>query len=490
MLRQIIGYVPSTVVPAVVSFVMIYCYTRLLAPIAYGDFSLVFSAVQVVQTVFFYAIPVALTRFYPEAVAEQRQDDFLAECYILFYVLSFFVIALIGVVTLLPIAISPLLWVLAILLMIARSAVVLNQAVNRITFKVARFSVIECVHAVLGLGLGLLFIYSLGSSALSVVLGLSVAALLCMLLDARPLTLPFRLNRTKISRGNIERLVKFALPLLVVDLTVCILQLSDRFLLDTLGGAEALGIYFVAYNLVERPISLVCTAISTATFPVAVQVLQDHGLSAGGRQAGRNGVILLAVVLPACVGLAITAQYIATVMIGENFRAGAVALIPIMCVSALCRGFSIHFIDHIYHLTGRTALALRIYGPAAVANVGLNLMLIPGYGMFGAAWAGVASQAAASIAGWIVGRRAFPILLPLIDPIKIVIATLLMGLTLFFVRFPLSWAGLFLAVGLGAAVYAGAATLLNVGNVQEMIARLSRRLYKAIRTMPSRRWPR
>jgi O-antigen/teichoic acid export membrane protein len=117
-------------------------------------------------------------------------------------------------------------------------------------------------------------------------------------------------------------------------------------------------------------------------------------------------------------------------------------------------------------------------------------MLIPGYGMFGAAWAGVASQAAASIAGWIVGRRAFPILLPLIDPIKIVIATLLMGLTLFFVRFPLSWAGLFLAVGLGAVVYAGAATLLNVGNIQEMITRLSRRLYKAIRTMLSRRWPR
>jgi O-antigen/teichoic acid export membrane protein len=342
MLRQIIGYVPSTVVPAVVSFVMIYCYTRLLTPSAYGDFSLVFSAVQVVQTVFFYAIPVALTRFYPAALAQQRQDDFLTECYILFYLLSVFVIALIGVVTFSPIAISPVLWVLAILLMIARSAVVLNQAVNRITFKVARFSVIECTHAVLGLGLGLLFIYVLGSSATSVVLGLSVAALICMLLDARPLTLPFRADRTTISRDNIAQLVKFALPLLVVDLTVCILQLSDRFLLDTLGGAEALGIYFVAYNLVERPISLVCTAISTATFPVAVQVLQDHGLSTGGRQAGKNGVILLAVALPACIGLALTAPYIAAVMIGANFRAGVAALIPIMCVTALCRGLSTH----------------------------------------------------------------------------------------------------------------------------------------------------
>ncbi|HEY0424438.1 MAG TPA: oligosaccharide flippase family protein, partial [Rhodopila sp.] len=433
MLRQIIGYVPSTVVPAVVSFVMIYCYTRLLTPSAYGDFSLVFSAVQVVQTVFFYAIPVALTRFYPAALAQQRQDDFLTECYILFYLLSVFVIALIGVVTFSPIAISPVLWVLAILLMIARSAVVLNQAVNRITFKVARFSVIECTHAVLGLGLGLLFIYVLGSSATSVVLGLSVAALICMLLDARPLTLPFRADRTKISRDNIAQLVKFALPLLVVDLTVCILQLSDRFLLDTLGGAEALGIYFVAYNLVERPISLVCTAISTATFPVAVQVLQDHGLSTGGRQAGKNGVILLAVALPACVGLALTAPYIATAMIGANFRAGVAALIPIMCVTALCRGLSTHFIDHIFHLTGRTVLALRIYGPAAVANIGLNLVLIPRYGMFGAAWAGVACQAAALVAGWIIGRRAFPIRLPLLDPVKIVTAALLMGLTLFFV---------------------------------------------------------
>jgi hypothetical protein len=104
--------------------------------------------------------------------------------------------------------------------------------------------------------------------------------------------------------------------------------------------------------------------------------------------------------------------------------------------------------------------------------------------MFGAAWAGVACQAAALVAGWIIGRRAFPIRLPLLDPVKIVTAALLMGLTLFFVRFPSSWTGLFFAVGLGAAVYAGAATLLNVGNVQEIIARLSRRLYKAIQVMP------
>jgi hypothetical protein len=34
-------------------------------------------------------------------------------------------------------------------------------------------------------------------------------------------------------------------------------SVSDRFLLGTLGNAEMLGIYAVAYSLVDRPISLI-----------------------------------------------------------------------------------------------------------------------------------------------------------------------------------------------------------------------------------------
>ena len=45
--RQIIGYIPSNVIPAIVSFLMIYAYTRLLSPAAFGNYSYVFSAVLV-----------------------------------------------------------------------------------------------------------------------------------------------------------------------------------------------------------------------------------------------------------------------------------------------------------------------------------------------------------------------------------------------------------------------------------------------------------
>jgi hypothetical protein len=43
MFRKVISYGPSIAVASVVSFLMIYAYTRLLTPGAFGKFSLIFS---------------------------------------------------------------------------------------------------------------------------------------------------------------------------------------------------------------------------------------------------------------------------------------------------------------------------------------------------------------------------------------------------------------------------------------------------------------
>ena len=85
MYRQIIGYIPSNVIPAIVSILMIYAYTRLLSPAAFGSYSYVFSAVLVLQTSLFYALPIAVMRFFPAAARDGRQDGLLKEAYVVFY---------------------------------------------------------------------------------------------------------------------------------------------------------------------------------------------------------------------------------------------------------------------------------------------------------------------------------------------------------------------------------------------------------------------
>jgi O-antigen/teichoic acid export membrane protein len=159
-------------------------------------------------------------------------------------------------------------------------------------------------------------------------------------------------------------------------------------------------------------------------------------------QAARNGIALLAVPLPACIGLALTADYIAAVLVGFDFRFGVAALIPIMSFTALARGLHSHFIDHAFHLSGRPLLMLWTYGPATVLNIALNLYVVPRYGMMGAAWTALLCQGATVVFGWFLGTSLFPVWLPIRQVFLCGLAILPMALALAVIDFPLNSAGL------------------------------------------------
>nr|WP_294526739.1 oligosaccharide flippase family protein [uncultured Rhodopila sp.] len=480
MYRQILGYVPSNVVPAIISILMVFAYTRLLSPGAFGIYSYIFSAVLVLQTSLFHALPIAVMRFYPGAALAGRQDGLLKEAYIVFYGLA-------AAVTMISVSAMVLLGVpeayripalLAVPVLVFRSLVQLNQSISRSANNMRRYNTIECVHAVLGFGLGVVAIYLLGPGAEAIILGLLIAAILCSMLDVRLLAVPLRTSAGALDKTELVKLVAYAWPLVAVAATGTILQTSDRFMLGSITGAEALGIFAVAYSLVERPTTLICSSITTATFPLVVHVLENQGREAARLQAGRNGIALLAVTLPTCVGLALTSDYVAASLVGPAFRAGVAGLLPIMCYTALARGLRAHFIDHAFHLSGRPLMMLWTYVPATVLNIALNLYVVPRYGMFGAAWTALGCQWMTVITGWFIGTSLFPVWLPWRQTLRCALAVVPMiaGLTL--IRFPLDWFGLAAAVGLGAALYAVSALALDVGDVRSLARIALRRRFR------------
>ena len=476
MYRQIIGYIPSNIVPAIISMLMIYCYTRILSPTAFGAFNFVFSAVLVLQTSLFYALPIAVMRFYPTAVVGKRQGSLLKEAYLVFYVMST-TVAVIGVLvtTVTPaVAQYKTLTILALLLLIFRSAVQLNQAVTRSRERMLHFNIIESMHSVLGFSISLAALYFLGDAPEGIIFGLLAAAMICAFTDIRLLAAPLSDPHSRVHLSELMKLVNYAWPLVAVAPTAVILQNSDRFLLGSLAGAEVLGIFAVAYNLVERPTTLFCSLISTATFPLVVKVLENEGHEAARLQAGRNGIALLAISLPTCVGIALTANYIAGSLVGPAFREGVVQLLPIMSVTALVRGLRSHFVDHAFHLSGKPLMMLWTYGPATVLNIALNLYVVPRYGMIGAAWTAMVCQGAALGFGWALGFSLFPIWLPPGQVVRCVLAVLPMGAILLIIPFPADWGGLFASVFLGACAYIITALLLDVGNIRSIVTKFMR----------------
>ncbi len=470
MYRQIIGYIPSNLVPAFIAFLMIYAYTRLLSPAAFGSYSYVFSAVLVLQTSLFYALPIAVMRFFPGAALAGRRDGLLKEAYVVFYAMSAAIAAIcigVGLLVDLPDVYRIPAW-LALPMLLFRSLVQLNQSVNRSSNLMGRFNTIECLHAVLGFGLGLIALYLVGPGPEAIVLGLLIAAVICSLIDFRLLVSPIRHTAGALDKAELVRLVEYAWPLVAVAATGMILQNSDRFLLGSLAGAEVLGIFAVAYSLVERPTTLICSSISTATFPLVVQVLENQGREAARIQAGRNGIALLAVTLPACVGLALTADYVSASLVGPAFRSGVAALLPIMSFTALARGVRSHFIDHAFHLSGRPLMMLWTYVPATALNIALNLYVVPRYGMFGAAWTALLCQSATVVGAWFLGTSLFPVWLPAAQVVRCVAAIVPMAVALALVRFPLNWFGLGAATLMGGAIYIITAVALDVGDIRTL----------------------
>jgi O-antigen/teichoic acid export membrane protein len=106
-------------------------------------------------------------------------------------------------------------------------------------------------------------------------------------------------------------------------------------------------------------------------------------------------------------------------------------------------------------------------GWSLIANLALNLILIPLFGYIGASWATVLTEVVLGVAGWILTRRHIgqvPVLQLTWRPI---LAGLVMGAVLFPLR-NLDGVQVIIPIVVGAAVYAGAALLLRAVTSDEI----------------------
>jgi O-antigen/teichoic acid export membrane protein len=105
-------------------------------------------------------------------------------------------------------------------------------------------------------------------------------------------------------------------------------------------------------------------------------------------------------------------------------------------------------------------------------NVVLNLILVPRFGLMGAAWATAASFGLGLLATMILGRRVIALPVPWANLIRCALATGVMALVVSILPSIGGVAELALDSGTGAAVYAATALALNASGVRDVAARL------------------
>ena len=185
--------------------------------------------------------------------------------------------------------------------------------------------------------------------------------------------------------------------------------------------------------------------------------------------------MLLAVLAPASIGMILTANDIATTLVGPKFQAPVAALTPWLTIAGFFASLRAYFFDYSFQLGARPNAQAWLTAVAAIAAIALSVYLIPTYGPLGAAIAVTVAMTTSCLLAATVGRYVYYIPFPFRSAIQIAICCTVMALAVLTVpgNGPFSLAG---KVMLGSLVYTIAAVSFNILDSRVHLSKLLQRI--------------
>jgi O-antigen/teichoic acid export membrane protein len=255
-------------------------------------------------------------------------------------------------------------------------------------------------------------------------------------------------------------LIRVAIPLGIAGVFITVYYQIDSVLLLQISGQHEAGIYGAAYGFLS-PLGFLPTAVMVSFFPVLSAVHKSD--PARVRRLVQICADMMGVIsLPILAGTIALSNQIVHLLYGSAFhRAGGVLPILMIAFVSICFGSLAGFLAPIVNLQWRLAL---YSGVGAVANVVLNLVLIPSYGAYGSAWATVATEILTMALMLSTSLHKLRLRLSPWKLLRILALALAMTGLMILAR-PL---GLFPAGVLGVLFYAGGLLATRIVNVNEL----------------------
>ena len=204
-------------------------------------------------------------------------------------------------------------------------------------------------------------------------------------------------------RGLFREMNRFGMPLVPSALLLWVTNFSDRFFLVKLADTQEVGLYSVGVRIASA-MALLLTAFRTA-WPAFAYSIDDD------REAKRTYAFVLTylVFLTTWVatGLALLSPWLVDWIAAPAFAESSRVVGPLAFAVVIFAGYVVMVIG--VGRARRTQFNWVVTGAAAIVNVALNLILIPRYGMMGAAAATIAAYATmfAGMTWW--AQRIYPV---------------------------------------------------------------------------------
>ena len=412
--KNSIVYGLGTMSIPLVNFFLIPLYTSWLSVDDYGVLS-IFTTTQIVVIFIAYMgiVPHAMLRFFFQYKEKSEQEE----------VISTALISLAVVTLVMSLALGALSGVLSSLFfhshqyasgfLVVFLAVFFDAGVTTalVVFRAreepGKYVAFSLTELALSVVLKVVFLTVLKKGVLGIVLAdlISLSVLYVMLVGRLAISMKLRFSLTKL-----KGMLSFGLPMVPSSLADFVLISSDRYFLQFMSGSpaagtDAVGLYSLGYSFARIAQAVIMTPFNLAWMPFLLDVSEEE--RAKQIYSSTLTYLVFAGVF-VVLGLSVLSEDVIRIMARSSEYYDAYKVVPLLALSYLFLGCSYALQVGIYLEKKTTTIPLMV-GGAAVLNLVLNFLLIPPFGMMGAAIATAVSMLVLPIASYFVSRRYYSI---------------------------------------------------------------------------------
>ncbi len=401
----------STILSRFLNFLLVPFYTNVFTQAEYGIVTNVFAYIALLNIVYLYGMDSAYLKFATSKDGWDEKTTFSTSYNSVFLTSIFFSLLFLifnrpisSIFVLEPVQSSIVYYTMGVLFFDAIALVPFARL--RLQNKAFKFAAIKSINILVNLILNVILILKFKMGIEAVFLSAFSASVITWLILLPDIIKHLSL---KFNRELLAHLLKFGIPFVPAGLASMITRVIDRPVMLALTDASTLGVYQANYKL-GIFMMLFVSMFQYAWQPFYLKnAYRDDAKVLFGKVltyftlAASLIFILLSLFIENFVKISIFGKYI----IGQNFW-GGIYIVPIILMAYLFNGLYVNFLAGI-QIEKKTKFMPLITGVGAIVNVAANFILIPSWGMLGAAYATLLSFLVMTVLVFFVSQKYYRI---------------------------------------------------------------------------------
>jgi O-antigen/teichoic acid export membrane protein len=436
--RDLLFYVPSKLIPAILAVFLIIVLTRSLTPNEYGKYAVVLAIINLSSAFVTAWLRQSILRFYPEYQIGDRTSDFQQNAIPLLCGSAFIVcIVLSLVMSMLGYHSKQI--VLACIVSFAQILfdylTTLYQSA-RLSRNYAEVALVQSIIQ-LAIAFGLVYIIRGGYAFAVIAVGSGYAgAVFYIFIRRKKTNIHFNMTFKSFDWPLTKKMLGYGLPMAVWFFSFQMIFFINRLIISSRRSYDEAGVYSSVYDLMNGSLSLMMTPFLLAVHPIVMQMwAQSRDRTGIEELIARIFRYLLLLCVPIFTFCLIINYELFRIFLGPAFTISG-WVVPLLVATVFFSQFSLYFHKGL-EIAEKTRIMMNVAIGCACLNIGLNLIFTGQYGYTAAAIFNLITYLIYILISSRLSSRFIRTRLPWSSTLKIIIAAASAGMLLRIFKGPL-----------------------------------------------------